>query len=455
MLTHNDLLKCGEDEDKRIAFITQAISDFKKSEEYKTAETSMKYYRKENPDIAAVEKIVYDMKGIAHQDLISPNAKLRCCYYPSILNEACAHLLTNGVGFSNQANKDKLGDDFDDVLKEMYLDALICGRTFGYYDNRVPGDPHILNLKYLNTLPILDDYTGSNADYIYFTQIADDKPLCVTLFEPDGVTEYVEEPGEAMKISKPKRSYTQTVVWNEAEGVYLSKEQESTGIPIYPLYNVNKQPSIVGVHEDLAALDLMASQLVNNVSQAELVYWVLKNYGGNDDIADANFIINLIKSHVIHVDDNGSAEPHQITVPFEANQTAYARIKQLVYDNLCGVNHETLNAGNLTATAISSAYSQQRNFSAMMESNVFKFIRGMLVIAGVKEKERLTVEYYETINSTEAIQNAVVSAPWLGDTETTERLAILNGSGERIEEIMNEKSAESIAQFEGAAATEE
>ena len=90
----------------------------------------------------------------------------------------------------------------------------------------------------------------------------------------------------------------------------------------------------------------------------------------------------------------------------------------------------------------------------MMESNVFKFIRGMLVIGGVKEKEKFTVEYYETINSTEAIQNAVVSAPWLGDTETTERLAILNGSGERIEEIMNEKSTESIEQFEGAAADE-
>ena len=75
MLTKNDLLKCGEDENKRIAFIEQAINDFKKSDEYKTAETAMKYYLKENPDIEAVEKIIYDMKGVAHQDLIDRDRK--------------------------------------------------------------------------------------------------------------------------------------------------------------------------------------------------------------------------------------------------------------------------------------------------------------------------------------------------------------------------------------------
>lgn len=83
----------------------------------------------------------------------------------------------------------------------------------------------------------------------------------------------------------------------------------------------------------------------------------------------------------------------------------------------------------------------------MMESRVFKFLRGLLKIAGVTERERFTVEYYETINATEAIQNSIMSAPYLGDTETTKRLAILNGSGERIEEIMKEKAAEQIMQF--------
>lgn len=451
MLTHNDLLKCGNDDSKRMDFITQAISDFKRSEAYKTADLSYKYYDKENPDIKAVEKIIYDMKGIAHKDMISPNSKNRVCYYPSIVDGYVSHLLTNGVGFENEANKDILGDDFDDVLKDMYLDAILCGATYGYYyKDEDSGENKVLNMKYMDTVVILDDYTAKPVDYIYFTQIASDKPLCVTFCEPDGVTEYVQEPDEEMKIKTQKHPYSVYTVWNDAEGVYISESADTTNIPIYPLYSIRKQSALIGERENLAALDLMASQLVNNVSQAELVYWVLKNYGGMDDIADANFIVNLIKSHVIHVDDDGSAEPHQITVPFEANNTAYTRLKAVLYDNMKGVNTEMLSAGNLTATQINAAYSKQREYSAMQESNIFKFLRGMLKIAGVTDKEKFTVEYYETINATEAIQNSIMSAPYLGDTETTKRLAILNGSGERIEEIFKEKEAEQLMQFSAA-----
>lgn len=424
-------------------FVFSAISEFKGSEDYKTAEVSMQYYKKQNPDIAAVEKIIYDMKGVAHRDLISPNAKLRCCYYPQILNEAVAHLLTNGVGFSNDSNKAKLGADFDDTLKDIYRDALICGRSWGFYDEK---NKTMKQLKYFNFAPIWDDYTGALAAGVYFTQIAENKPLCAYLYEADGVTEYVQD-DKGTRIIAEKRPYKLINIDSQAEGIYSTIGENPSQIPIYPLFNLNEQSSIIGVHEDLAALDLMASQLVNNVSQAELVYWVLKNYGGMDDIADANFIVNLIKSHVIHVDDDGDATPHQISVPFEANEAAYARIKTIIFDNLSGVNHEKLDAGNLTATAISSAYSKQRNFSAMMESNIFKFIRGMLQIAGITEDEKFTVEYYETINASEAIQNTVIAAPYLPWTETTRRMAILSGSGERVEDIIKEMEAEQLMQF--------
>jgi hypothetical protein len=198
----------------------------------------------------------------------------------------------------------------------------------------------------------------------------------------------------------------------------------------------------------------MASQLVNNVSQAEIVYWILKNYGGMDDVADANFIINLVKSHVVHVDQDGSAEPHQITVPFEANDTAFTRLKAMLFENLRGVNHEIMDAGNLTATAINSAYSRLRNFSGLIESNVFDFIRGILRIAGIEDDEKFTIEYNETINASEMIQNTIASAPWLGDEATTEKLILLNGLGDKLDEIMESKQEQELAQFGGYTAQE-
>lgn len=449
MLTYNDLLKCGEDESLRIQFIEQAIKDHTISRDYRIAEKAMLYYRGENPDIAAAEKYIYDMQGKAHKDVITANSKIRNGYYPLVIDEAVSHLLANGVGFGNDSIKEKLGKDFDDKIKAIYREALVCGVSYGFYDGE-----KVIHIPYLQFVPILDDYTGKLRAGIYWTQIDSKKPLTVYFYEQDGYTVYIREYGEEMKAVQEKSRYVVDYTENEAEGKYVLADSSSSYLPIYPLYNLTGKSNIIGSLEILIALDLMASQLVNNVSQAEIVYWILKNYGGMDDVADANFIINLVKSHVVHVDQDGSAEPHQITVPFEANDTAFTRLKAMLFENLRGVNHEVMDAGNLTATAINSAYSRLRNFSGLIESNVFDFIRGILRIAGIEDDEKFTIEYNETINASEMIQNTIASAPWLGDEATTEKLVLLNGLGDKLDEIMKSKQEQELAQFGGYTAQE-
>lgn len=442
MLAYSDLKKCGDDEEKRITFLQNAITDFKNSDNYKMADKAMKYYMGLNPEIAAVEKIIYDMKGMAHQDLISPNNKIRNGYFPLIIDEAVSHLLTNGISFTNPQKKDKLGVNFDDVTKAIYRESLICGCSYGYFD----GD-NTVRLPYMQTIQLIDDYTGTLRACIFFSQIDTNKPLVVTLFEKNGYTEYVQEVGEPLRLKTKRTPYAYSVTSNIAEGDYQWEEDQNSDLPIFPMYNPRKQSMIIGSLEILVALDLMASQLVNNVSQAELIYWVLKNYGGMDDIADSKFIVNLIKTHIIHVDDDGSAQPHQLQVPFEANNAAYARLKAQLFENMRGVNHEVMDAGNLTATAINSAYSRLRNFSGLAESCVFDYVRGILRIAHIDENETFTVEYNETINASEAINNTIASAPWLGDEATTEKLAMLNGLGDKLDEIMKAKQEQQITQF--------
>lgn len=444
LTTYTDLDKCSNDEAKRISFVQQAINAFKESEEYKIADKAMKYYNGLNPEIAAVEKIVYDMKGIAHQDLVTPNNKIRNGYFPLIIDEAVSHLLANGISFSTPSKKDKLGADFDDVTKRIYREALICRCSYGYFNGE-----RTIKLPYLNTRQVIDDYTGDLRAAVFFSQIEDNKPLVVTLYENDGFTEYVQEDGKAMTVRQEKRPYSYNVMYNNAEGEYFQwSDQQKSYLPIVPMYSPRKQSMIVGSLEILVALDLMASQLVNNVSQSELIYWVLKNYGGMDDIADANFIVNLLKTHIIHVDEGGSAEPHQIQVPFEANNAAYARLKAQLFENMRGVNHEVMDAGNLTATAINSAYSRLRNFSGLAESDVFDYVRGIMKLANIDDNEKFTVEYNETINASEAIQNTIASAQWLGEEATTEKLVMLNGLGDKLEKIQKQKAAEQLAQFQ-------
>lgn len=435
MLTNSDLIKCGDDETKRIEFIEQAINEFRTSKEYKTALKSIAYDRKENPDIAAVEKIIYDMQGIAHKDLVSANHKIRNGYYPLIIGEAVSHLLANGVSFSSPDTKDKFGKGFDDTLKKIYRDALICGRSYGMWNGE-----KVIQLPYINTVRIQDDYSGQLSAAIYFTQIASDKPFIVHLYESDGFSVYAQEDSKPMELVQPKRAYTNFYYKNEAEGKYDIKNDNSSKLPIFAMYNLQDQSSLIGNLEILIAIDIIMSELCNNVSQAELVYWVLKNYGGMDDIADANFVVNLLKTHVIHVNDDGEATPHQVTVPVEANNAAYIRLKALLFENMRGANHEILSAGNLTATQIKAAYSRLREFSGEMESKVFEFIYGVGSIIGIDESETCTVEYNEPINTTEEINNTIASAPWLGDKATTKKLAALNGLSDELEEIEKDKA---------------
>ncbi len=412
--------------------------------------TAHDYYKKKNPDIARLEKIIYDMKGMAHKDLVSPNHKLRNGYYPAIINQTVSHLLANGVGFSDTQIKNRFGRNFDGVLRKMAVDAKNSGVSYGFYNGE-----RVIHFPYVEFKAIPDDTTGAITAGIRFTQIDENKPLVATLYEPDGYTEYVRK-DNALEITKPKTAYIINEVSNAVEGVYGVHEGNFSRLPIYPLYNVSHQSEIIGVQEILMAIDIVNSQLVNNVSQGELIYWVLKNYGGNDDIDDANFIINLLKSHVIHVSDDGEASPHQITVPFEANEATAVRLKRLLFESMGGVDTETLKAGNLTATAINAAYHDMRLNSANMEYEVIEFVQGIGRIAGIPEENVIpSFTYFETVNETESIQNVISSAPFITDETATRKICEILGIQDEFENIQKRKISESLDSFSENYNTEE
>ena len=435
MYTYSDFEEYAASEEGLIEFIGLAISEHQTSKEYKIAQKAKAYYKHQNPDIEAVEKMVYDLYGMAHKDLFSPNHKLANAYYPKIINQGVSHLLGNGISFKNPEAKSQLGANLDGVCKKILTDAKNSGVSYGYFDGK-----KLMHIPFDEFKAVFDDYTGEIRAGIRFTQIDENKPLSIVLYEADGYSEFVREPGEEITRKSEKKRY------DGITGVYEQTGEVTSRLPIYPLYNLGKQSDIVGNLNILIAIDLVNSNLVNNVSQGELVYWVLRNQGGMDEVDDANFLLNLIKRHVIHLDGDGSdAQPHQIQVPFEANQTAAAMLKRQLYDNMDGVLTETLNAGNLTATAISSAYSDLRQHSSNLEYEVIEFLHGIFRIAGIPEDEEISFSYYETINQTEMIQNILASGQYFDDEETTRLLCSALGVIDDFEAMQKRKAAIAMA----------
>lgn len=440
MYTYSDFEDYSKSETTLLEFIELAIAEHQTSKEYKIAQKAKAYYKHQNPDIEAVEKIIYDMLGQAHKDLFSPNHKLANAYYPKIINQGVSHLLGNGISFKNPDVKKLLGANLDGICKKILVDAKNSGVSYGYFNGE-----RLIHIPFEEFKAIYDDYTGEIRAGIRFTQIDENKPLSITLYEADGYSEFVREPGEEIKRKTEKKRYDGISISNEIEGEYEQSGETTSLLPIYPLYNIDKQSDIVGNLNILIAIDLVNSNLVNNVSQGELVYWVLKNQGGMDEVDDANFLLNLIKRHVIHLDGDGSdAQPHQIQVPFEANQTAAAMLKRQLYDNMDGVLTETLNAGNLTATAISSAYSDLRQHSSNLEYEVIEFLHGIFRIAGIPEDEEITFSYYETINQSEMIQNILACGQYFDDEEITRLLCSAIGDIDNFESIQKRKAANAM-----------
>ena len=440
MYTYSDLEPNLGNESNLIDFIQMAISEHQSSPQYRIAQKAIAYYKHENPDIAKVEKIVYDMLGMAHRDLISPNHKLANAYYPKIINQSVSHLLTNGIAFDDPEIKDRFGANFDGTVRKILTDAKNCGVSYGFFNGE-----KLIHFPFTQFKAIPDDYTNEIRAGIRFFQIDENKPMMITLYEADGFTEFVKEKDSDIQLKSPKRAYVVNELSNDTEGVYDSSADSSSVLPIYPLYNINKQSDIVGNLNILIAIDIVNSNLINNVSQGELVYWVLKNYGGMDDIDDSNFIINLLKTHIVHLDGDGEAQPHQISVPFEASQASEASLKRQLFDNMDGVLTETLNAGNLTATAINSAYSDLRQHSGLLEYEVLEFLHGLFRIAGIDEDTSVNFVYYETINPTEMIQNVLASSSYFDDEETTKLLCTYLGIIDDFEGIQKRKAKEAMA----------
>lgn len=449
MYTFQDLEKYSVDEASKIEFVKLAIQEHMTSPEYRMASKAIAYYRHENPDIAAFEKVVYDFLGIAHKDTFSTNHKLANAYYPLIIDMGTSHLLANGIGFENIALKERLGANFDKVIKDIFTDARNCGVSYGFYNGE-----KLIHFKFREFKALPDEETGVIRAGIRFTQIDADKPLIAVLYEEDGYTEYVQPKDGEMQFRKGadgksgKRRYNGVEYANELQGVYEVDTDEKSVLPIYPLYNIQRQSAIAGNINILAAIDMINSGFINNVSEADMIYWILNGYNGMDAIDDANFLVHLMKNHVAHTEnEEQSITPHQVNVQYAANETGAARLKRMLFDNMRGVLTETLSAGNLTATAIASAYSAQRLNSGLLEDEVREFMQGIFRIMGEEETEKISFSYYETINSTESIANVLQSAQYLGESVTTRLIASLNGVIDDLPDIEKEKAAEDLQRF--------
>ena len=443
MKSYQDLIDVGANEAARMAFVFSAITEHKGTTQYIVALDAEQYYRGLNPRITKYEKIIYDMRGDAHVDKWTPNHKIASNFFNFAITQENQYLLGNGATFTKDDTKDKLGKDFDEQLQDLGKKALVGGVAFGFFNL-----DHIDAFSLLEFVPLYDEENGELRAGIRFWQVDSDKPMRATLYEEDGYTDYIKALDKSA-ILREKRPYKLKVRTSEADGEEIYDGENYQSFPIVPLWgNDKKQSELVGRQGTLDAFDLLNSNLVNNLDEANYIYWVLTNCGGMDEMDDAKFIEQLKTSHVAHADgDSGAtAEAHTIEAPYQASETAIQTIQRRLYEDFMCLDVNSLSASSKTATEIRAAYQPLDSKCDMYEYCIISFVQKILELAGIDDT--VTFTRSKVVNKSEEINMLLAAQAYLDDETLVEQVCTILGIGDKVDEILRKRQREEQSRFE-------
>lgn len=439
--TYQDLTQLGDNEAQRMAFVFDAIADHKASADYAKATDAELYATGKNATISKYQKVLYTMTGKAVPDNYTANHKCKSGFFKRFVTQETAYLMGNGVTFQSENTKNKLGADFDTRIYKAVKSSLIQGVSFGLYNL-----DHVEFYKLTEFVPLYDEETGLLMAGVRFWQLDNDKPLRATLFEIDGYTDYISTDSE-QSVLNAKRPYKQIVRQSLVGGTEIEPGGNYPSFPIVPLYgNMEKQSELVGIREQIDCYDLIKSGFANDLDDASMIYWTLKNSGGMDDTDLAKFVEHMktIKAAVVDSSEDGaSAEAHTMDVPYQSREVYLSMLEKDLYKDFMALNVEQIAAGNVTATQIQAAYEPMNEKADELEMCLCEFINGLLAVAGMDDKP--TFERSQISNQTELTNMVLSAAEYLDDETILRKLPFL--TADEIDGILKRKDAEEMDRY--------
>lgn len=438
MKTYQDL----EQNTDRAAFILEAIRDHKASEMYLMAFDAEEYYHRRNVTISLYQKLLYTVEGKAVPDRFTPNHKLKSNYFGQFMDQLSGYLLGNGLTLNKKSNKDKLGQDFDLRLLSAGCSALVQGVAFGFWNL-----DRLDVFKLTEFVPLWDEETGALRAGVRFWQIASDRPLRATLYEMDGYTEYIQRKGKALEVLRPKRAYIQIIRSSEADGTEILDGVNYPGFPIVPLWgNDLHQSELVGLRSKIDCYDLISSGFANDLDQASLIYWTLKNAGGMDEADLAKFIERMKVVHAAAVEDGVEVESHTQDVPYQSRTAYLERLDHDLYKDAMIVNVAELSAGAKTATEINAAYTPMDIKTDHFEANVTRFLRGIFGLAGIEDEP--SYKRNRVQNMPEETNMVLSAAQYLDDKTLLSKLPWL--TPDEVDQVLKARDETEMKRFSGS-----
>ena len=393
-------------QDKR-KYIVDSINNFKSSKEYKKMVESQQYYKGLNPTIMNRKFQFYSMGGQLYDDIFRSNNKVVSGIFKKITQQLSSYVLANGVTISDDSIKEELGRWFDVKIQELGTASLVDGVAYGYVYLDEKGRFRLQNWRGTEVIPLFDERTGIIRAVIRFWQVDASRPMYVEVYTIDGKESFtVNDKGKTNTIEE-KSSYIKGIT-TDAFGTTVADIGNYSVLPIFPLYcNEEKTPSLSNsIKSKIDLIDIILSDFGNNLEDSNDVYWVLKNYDGQD----LGEFLNAFKQYkTISVDDEGSAEPKTIDIPYQARKEALDILKKEIYEDSMALDTSILSGGSLTNVAIKANMMNLDLKADVFENQVYSFLYNVidlfLEVKNKKSNYEIELIRRSIVNDTELIDN--------------------------------------------------
>lgn len=401
LYTYQDFLLAENKEN----FIEEAINYFKSSSKYLMGVTARLYYAGENTAILNRLQWFFNSAGIKEQDKFKANNQVPNEFYRKIVMQLNSYLLSSGASMEDSV-KELLSKKLDLKIQKLGINALLDGVSYAYcYINNNRFD--FSTWKGIEFIPLFDEKTNDIMAGIRYYQINPNKPMYIELYEIDGMTEYKTNSEGGIELLTPKVPYKITKKI-DILGEQIISEEGWSMLPIIPFYanDLKISSMTVGLKNKIDLYDIIMSDFGNNLEDNNDVYWVLKNYQGQDM---AEFLADYKYYKTVSVDEQGDAKPHTLEVPYNARQTALDILRKEIFDSAMALDTSVLSGGSLTNVAIKANMADLDLKTDNFEIEALEFMEKLIDL--YNQNYNTTIDYNikfkrrTLVNDTETIDN--------------------------------------------------
>lgn len=424
------------------AFIGKLISEHTASSMVQTARTADEYDHQRNVTIREYAAIRYTANGERYTDFTKQPSRIASNFFNILNTRRNTYSLGNGVTFTQDGVKERLGADFDGVLSRAGYLALIHGVSFIFWNfDRA----HVFPLT--EFAPLWDETTGALRAGVRYWRLDKDKPIQAVLYEEDGFTRYSGKTAQKLEAQTEKRAYKQRERRAPADVRSEVVGEENYGaLPIVPLWGSRlRQSTLVGNRQAIDSYDLVYSGFADDLRDCAQIYWLIENYGGMSAEDIQQFLDRLTLTHAASADtqNGGKITPYTQEVPYQSRAAYLNMMRASIYEAFGVMDTASIAAGNKTATEINAAYQAMDDKADDYEYQIAECVRKILALQGIDDypqfkRNRISNQY-------EQVQMVMLEAEYLDDETVLNKLP--NVTPDEVEGIMQRKDEQERSRF--------